>query len=605
MNRRRVAVAAAAIGLAIAAIPLARLDAVSSGQHVLRANEHYCDGCTPPLLYFGGPVVDTSGKGFTVTPVYWLPSGYSLPAGYVSSINRYVANVAAASGRTDNVYSVAGEYYQKTPGGGRSYLHYKIAAGAPVVDPAPFPASACKVRTRGDTACISDGQLTAELGRLIRGKGLPTGLGYFYPVFFPAKVETSDGAGGSSGMTYCAYHSVFGSGKGTVLYGNEPFVACDQGQAPNGNLFTDGSIDTLSHELMETMTDPADKVAWATKDKTFVEIGDICTPYYGAPLGSTNAGNPGGTEYNQVINGGKYYTQSYFSNASFKSLGVGNGCQLSEGAVRRGVVGSRLILNSYLSDITVPADGKSTSTDHIWVTDKQGYAVQGDAITFSTYVIAGSGVCGTVNRKSGKSDDGGAIDVVYTASSDNVECGVVASEAKGGKSVTAPVYQGSADKLAPTADDTIPETLTAGKTGVFTVTFDNRGNTPINFGTVDFEIFPDSDTSPKVTASQIRLSVSQNGAGGPFTTLKLSGTTAADDSIEGRYSGPKGLGVNIPPHHWWRFTFHVTLSTNFPSLGDTPVVDFESYLDQLNPASATYTTLADTGYTAIAINNAG
>ncbi len=600
------AVAVAAVVTAIASVPLARLDAPSGTRaatetKVLRPNEHYCDGCTPPLLYFGGPVVDTSGKGFTVTPVYWLPAGYSLPAGYVSSINRYVANVAAASGRTDNVYSIADEYYAKTPSG-RVYLRYKVAAGAPVVDPAPFPASACRIRTRGDVACISDGQLTAELARLIRAKGLPTGLGYFYPVFFPAKVETSDGAGGSSATTYCAYHSVFGSGKGTVLYGNEPFVAgCDQGQAPNGNLITDGSIDTLSHELMETMTDPTDNAAWATNDKTFVEIGDICTPYYGAALGSTSASNPGGTEYNQVINGGKYYTQSYFSNAAYKSLGLGSGCQLSEGDVRRGAVGSRLVLESYLNQITLPANGKSTSTDHIWVTDKQGYAVAGDAITFSTYVVAGSGACGTLSKKAGRTDAYGEIDVVYTASTDNLECAVVASEAKGGKSVTAPVYQGTAANVAPTADDTIPETLTAGRTAFFTVTFGNRGNTPIRFGTVDFEIFPDSDTSPKVVASQVKLSVSPYGGGGPFTALKLSGTTAGDDSIEGRYSGPKGLGVTIPPHHVFRFTYRVALSSTVPSRGVTPVIDFEAYLDQLNPASATYTTLADTGYTSIAV----
>jgi hypothetical protein len=599
----RVAVVIAAVGFTLVSARLARLDAPTSASRGVHLNEHYCDGCTPPLLYFGGPVVDTSGKGFTVTPVYWLPQGYSLPSGYASTINRYVANVAAASGRTDNVYSIADEYYEKTPSG-RSYLRYRIAAGAPVVDTHPFPANGCKIRSKGNTACISDGQLTSELARLIRANGLPTGLGNFYPVFFPAKVETADGDtpdSDHSGPDYCGYHSVFGSGKGTVLYANEPFVQCDQGQAPNGSLLTDGSIDTLSHELMETMTDPADKVAWATNDKTFVEIGDICTPYYGTPIGSTSAGNPGATEYNQVINGGKYYTQSYFSNAAYKASGLGNGCQLSEGDVRRGAAASRLTLESYLNEITLPANGKSTSTDHIWVSDKQGYAVGGDAVTFSTYVVAGSGVCGTLSKKAGKTDAYGEIDVVYTASTDGVECAIVASEAKGGKSVTATVYQGSLGKLAPTADDTIPENLTAGKTAFFTVTFGNRGKDPIRFGTVDFEVFPDTDKSPKFVASQIQLSVSQSGGGGPFVPVKLSGTTAPDDSIEGRYSGPKGLGVTILPHHVFRFTYRVTLSSNVPSLGSTPVIDFEAYLDQLNPASATYTTLADTGYTAIAV----
>jgi hypothetical protein len=562
-------VAVAAVGLALASVLLARLDAASSGPRarakvtdrglgkgVVHPNQHYCDGCKPPLVYLGGPVVNTSGKGFTVTPVYWLPQGYSLPTGYMSTINSYVANVAAASGRTDNVYSIASEYYAKTSSG-RINLRYRIAAGKPVVDTNPFPPGRCELQERRDSVCISDGQLTAELARLVSANGLPTGLGYFYPVFFPNQVETSDGDSadsGHSGSDYCAYHSSFGRGKGIILYGNEPFVECDQGQAPNGSLFTDGAIDTLSHELIETITDPSDDSAWRTAGSDGSEVADICTEYYGIPLGSTSPGDPGSSQYNQVINGGKYYTQSEFSNSAYKSLGVGNGCALSEGAIRRGVVSSRLILSSYLSDISLPADGGSTSTDHVWVTDKQGYAVRGDAIAFSEYVVAGNGVCGTLDKKGGKTDADGAIDVVYTASTDDVECAIVASEAKGGKSVTSPVYQGSYGDRAPAADDTIPESLKAGQTAVFTVTFDNRGDDPIRFGTVDFEIWPDSDTSP---------------------------------------------------HHWWRFTFRVTLSAKVPSLGQTPMMDFEAYLDQLNPASATYTTLADTGYTAIGVTPAG
>jgi hypothetical protein len=167
--------------------------------------------------------------------------------------------------------------------------------------------------------------------------------------------------------------------------------------------------------------------------------------------------------------------------------------------------------------------------------------------------------------------------------------------------VTSPVYQGSMGNLAPTADDTIPETLTAGRTATFTVIFGNRSNTPIRFGTVDFEVFPDTDSSPKITAGQLKLSVSPYGSAGPFTAIKLSGTTAGSDSIEGRYSGPKGLGVTVPPHKTFRFTYRVSPSSSLPSRGATPVMDFEAYLDQLNPASATYTTLADTGYTAIAV----
>ncbi len=42
----------------------------------------------------------TTTAGVTVTPVFWQPSGgrYVFPPGYESIIDRFVANVAAASG---------------------------------------------------------------------------------------------------------------------------------------------------------------------------------------------------------------------------------------------------------------------------------------------------------------------------------------------------------------------------------------------------------------------------------------------------------------------------------------------------------------------------
>ena len=58
-----------------------------------------CDGCVPPLVYEGGPVLTEAG-GLTVTPIYWEPNGgqYKFPAGYEDIINGYITNVAAASG---------------------------------------------------------------------------------------------------------------------------------------------------------------------------------------------------------------------------------------------------------------------------------------------------------------------------------------------------------------------------------------------------------------------------------------------------------------------------------------------------------------------------
>ena len=95
---------------------------------------------------------------------------------------------------------------------------------------------------------------------------------------------------------------------------------CDAGQAPNGDLPADGAVSTLSHELIEAMTDPLDpQYAWS--DKAGNEIGDMCAQTYGRALGSTDPSDPSASEYNQVINGGKYYIQQMFSNLAYAKFG--------------------------------------------------------------------------------------------------------------------------------------------------------------------------------------------------------------------------------------------------------------------------------------------
>ncbi len=79
------------------------------------------------------------------------------------------------------------------------------------------------------------------------------------------------------------------------------------------------------------------------------------------------------------------------------------------------------------------------------------------------------------------------------------------------------------------------------------------------------------------------------------------GDICADDYIQGRFLGPTGTRVTMPPHGRVTVTFRVTLAAGVPSLGKKPVLDFEAYLDQLNPAMGSGTTLADTEGTDIAV----
>lgn len=561
------------------------------------ANSHYCDGCMPPLIFRGGSVANTTGpRGLTITPIYWLPSGYSFAPStprFMDAVTGYVENVAKDSGKRTNVYSIVNEYYGKI-NGKRVPLRYKITAGAPVVDTSPFPRPGCDPE-EGYRTCVNDAQLRAELARVIKANHLPTGLAAFYPVFFPNRVETDDGDGGTSATVYCGYHSAFRGAGGVILYGNEPhqLEGCDGGQAPNGSTVIEGAIDTLSHEIIEVMTDPGPDDGWY--DTSGSEIADICASYYGPPLGSVDPKDPGRTQYNQAIGDGKYYTQSEFSNASYARFGVGNGCQLSAQDVstppKPGTSGITL-QSQILPDFSLPADGKATTHDNIYVTDRAGYAIAGDQITLSVYAIEGTGLCGTLSKTEAQTDDSGAIDVVYTASTSNAICGITASEAKGGKLVTAPIYQGTFRRFAPTADAVVPESMRRGASATTKATYGNRTSAAISFGTVLLSLFPYSDSSPIVSPKWVKVAASIGG--GAFKPLALN--TFDDGHVEARFRGPSGLGVTVPAHKKVSVTFRITLAANAPTRGGTPVFDVEAFLDQLNPATGTFTTLADTGY---------
>jgi hypothetical protein len=148
--------------------------------------------------------------------------------------NDFVANVAAASGSTNNVFSVATEYYQ-TAGGAHSPISYRIRAGAPLVDTGALPSSGCAPAS-GYTACITDAQLRTELKAVTASHKLPTDLAHFYAMFFPPGVETRDLDGTNSAGDYYGYHRAFGSGSDQTVYANMPYEAsgCGGGQDPNG-----------------------------------------------------------------------------------------------------------------------------------------------------------------------------------------------------------------------------------------------------------------------------------------------------------------------------------------------------------------------------------
>jgi PKD repeat protein len=275
------------------------------------------------LDYNGGPVMPSN----TNYALYWDPKGGpKYPSDYQSGLNRFFEDLAHDSGGHENVDSVATQYNDYAG----DFAGYSSHFGGALIDEDPYPANGC---TRAPI-CLTDAQLRTELKKFVTGHALSTDLEHEYFLLTPEGVEDCFEASGSECsanvtearfQTYCAYHgNIAIEGGGELIYASDPFVAgknCDEPNHPNGSSDAE-LIGGLSHEHIESLTDPEPNNAWTDFGSSVGgEIGDKCRTFaesteYGTPLGT--AGN--GAEYNQVINGHFYWYQQEWSNQSHQCL---------------------------------------------------------------------------------------------------------------------------------------------------------------------------------------------------------------------------------------------------------------------------------------------
>jgi hypothetical protein len=312
----------AAALLALAAAPAsAVIVKLSGGKAVSYQPLHGAQSVKPLDLLFsnldynGGPVMPSN----TDFAVYWRPSGVpAYPAEYQSGVNQYLSDLAHDSGGHENTDSVATQYDDAAG----DFARYESHFGGALIDTDLYPANGCNQAS----ICLTDAQLTAELSKFVKAQGLPSDLAHEYFLLTPPGVEDcfeapprdTECSAGSRRPVYCAYHgNVALAGGGQLIYANDPYdtgiAGCDDGNHPNGST-SDGVLEGgLSHEHIESMTDPEPNNAWtdfATGELSGYEIGDKCVGSMGSELGKAS----NGAKYNQVINGHLYWYQEEWSN---------------------------------------------------------------------------------------------------------------------------------------------------------------------------------------------------------------------------------------------------------------------------------------------------
>jgi hypothetical protein len=292
----------------------------------------------------------------TVYTIFWIPSGQTCHgasgtttcAQYEAGVNQYFTDVAHDSGQAGNAYSAATQYYDAT-----GPISYSSTFAGSYVDTTPYPASGCN--DGSDAICLTDAQIGTELQNVLATKGWHPSTTTMFFMLTPDGVGSCffSGNAGDPGQacttdSYCAYHSgLVDSNNQPVIYGNEPFNAgitgCHdisdvngaQGSPNDPNV--DPSLNTLSHEHNEAITDPWGD-AW-TNGSLAGENGDLCDFDFGSALGTV-----GGQPYNQVINGDHYSLQQEYSNDGlacvqhYLGVPVNFGAPTVSGAVGQGHV---------------------------------------------------------------------------------------------------------------------------------------------------------------------------------------------------------------------------------------------------------------------------
>jgi hypothetical protein len=244
---------------------------------------------TPTILYHSGPVM------VSATNLYIVYYG-SFTATQHSILDTFLQNLGGSP-----AYNVNTEYFNAQNQFIQNVLNY-----SPATD------SYNDAYSLGTN--LSGSFVTTILHNAVAGGHLPTDTNGIYMLTISPDVKLPK-------SVWCAYHShtssliVSGVDIKYALAADPPpsiLTSCSGNLAtfgdttsPNGDIGMDEVVDSLIHELSETVTDP-DLSAWYTKGGA--EVGDLCNFIYGPTFLA-----PNGSHANHVFGNRNYLAQEIWS----------------------------------------------------------------------------------------------------------------------------------------------------------------------------------------------------------------------------------------------------------------------------------------------------
>lgn len=248
-------------------------------------NPGYTSPCS--LASGGGPVMSNP----QVVLIWWEPSGFNFDNNDTMSVNP--SDVQYES-------TIRGFFLNTTGSGWVGIASQYGGAGGTVkvvgamVDTSAFPCGACGSVSNP----LSDANVQTEVAKDAALFGF-SGVNVEYFVFTPLKIAqcfTSPGSAGNcdassevnyNDLGYCAYHSDFSSGGKTYIYavmpdGGDHLRFCAgwydtvTPYGPSGDQYADWELSIVSHEFMESITDPEPSSGWTDAGNGGAEIGDLC-----------------------------------------------------------------------------------------------------------------------------------------------------------------------------------------------------------------------------------------------------------------------------------------------------------------------------------------